>query len=107
MRAWQYTTTEGGIEKNLHINADAPVPTPKPKQNLVKVIAMALNPADYKNAESSLLEQIHHSKLASLSLASLASGFLIHLGLSANILLQIVTPYLLSQTGSIPSMLLV
>jgi len=112
MRAWQYTTTEGGIEKNLIINADAPVPTPKPKQNLVKVIAMALNPADYKNAESGLIGRLLISKpatpgfdfagriitpgtdsrLASLSLAYLTSGFLIHLGLSVNILLQIVTP---------------
>ncbi|KAE9372833.1 putative zinc-type alcohol dehydrogenase-like protein C16A3.02c [Stipitochalara longipes BDJ] len=64
MRAWQYTTTEGGIEKNLKLNPDAPVPTPKPKQNLVKVIAMALNPADYKNAEASLISRLLISKPA-------------------------------------------
>jgi len=67
IRAWQYTT-EGGIEKNLIINADAPVPTPKPKQNLVKVIAMALNPADYKNAESGLIGRLLISKPATSGL---------------------------------------
>ena len=57
-------TTQGGIEKNLNLNADAPVPTPKPKQNLVKVFAMALNPADYKNAEASLISRLLISKPA-------------------------------------------
>ncbi|KAI4201542.1 MAG: hypothetical protein LQ350_003157 [Teloschistes chrysophthalmus] len=51
MRAWQYSSSSGGLEKNLKINASAPLPTPKPDQHLVKVIAAALNPVDYKVAE--------------------------------------------------------
>ncbi|KAL9582785.1 MAG: hypothetical protein Q9212_003100 [Teloschistes hypoglaucus] len=51
MRAWQYSSASGGLEKNLKINASAPLPTPKPDQHLVKVIAAALNPVDYKVAE--------------------------------------------------------
>ncbi|KAL8906526.1 MAG: hypothetical protein Q9207_001964 [Kuettlingeria erythrocarpa] len=51
MRAWQYSRTDGGLEKNLSINASAPLPTRKPDQYLVKVIAAALNPVDYKPAE--------------------------------------------------------
>ncbi len=51
MRAWQYTSTKSGIEKNLHINASAPVPQPKSDQHLIRTIAIALNPVDYKIAE--------------------------------------------------------
>ncbi|KAI4131267.1 MAG: hypothetical protein LQ338_001292 [Usnochroma carphineum] len=51
MRAWQYTRTTGGLEKNLSLNPSAPLPTPKPDQHLVRVIAAALNPVDYKPAE--------------------------------------------------------
>ncbi|KAL8916069.1 MAG: hypothetical protein Q9208_008723 [Pyrenodesmia sp. 3 TL-2023] len=51
MRAWQYSRTSGGLEKNLSINPSAPLPTGKPDQHLVKVLAAALNPVDYKPAE--------------------------------------------------------
>jgi len=51
MRAWQYSSTKGGLEKNLKINPSAPVPKPKPDQHLVQIIATALNPVDYKPAE--------------------------------------------------------
>ncbi|KAI4156913.1 MAG: hypothetical protein L6R39_000926 [Caloplaca ligustica] len=51
MRAWQYSRTAGGLEKNLTLNPSAPLPTPKPDQHLVQVIAAALNPVDYKPAE--------------------------------------------------------
>lgn len=51
MRAWQYSRTSGGLEKNLTINASAALPTRKPDQHLVKVLAAALNPVDYKPAE--------------------------------------------------------
>ncbi|KAK5125317.1 hypothetical protein LTR85_000426 [Meristemomyces frigidus] len=50
MRAWQYTTTKGGIVPNLKLN-DIPIPTPKPDQHLVQVLTSALNPVDYKPAE--------------------------------------------------------
>jgi NADPH:quinone reductase-like Zn-dependent oxidoreductase len=50
VRAWQYSNVKGGLEKNLKLNT---VPTPKPKDNqhLVEIIAVALNPVDYKPAE--------------------------------------------------------
>ncbi len=51
MRAWQYSSTKGGLEKNIKINPAAPLPKPKPDQHLVQVIATALNPVDYKPAE--------------------------------------------------------
>ena len=51
MRAWQYSSTKGGLEKNLAINSSAPLPKPKQDQHLVKIIATALNPVDHKPAE--------------------------------------------------------
>ncbi|KAL8671267.1 MAG: hypothetical protein Q9168_004236 [Polycauliona sp. 1 TL-2023] len=51
MRAWQYSRTAGGLEKNLTLNTAAPLPTPKLDQHLVQVIAAALNPVDYKPVE--------------------------------------------------------
>ncbi|KAL9599944.1 MAG: hypothetical protein Q9219_003506 [cf. Caloplaca sp. 3 TL-2023] len=51
MRAWQYSSTTGGLEKNLSLNPSAPLPDPKPNQHLVQVIAAALNPVDYKVVE--------------------------------------------------------
>lgn len=64
MRAWQYSSTKGGVEKNLKINASAPVPQPKPDQHLVQVIATALNPVDYKPAEIPLVGRLIRPKLA-------------------------------------------
>ncbi|KAL8640466.1 MAG: hypothetical protein Q9228_002623 [Teloschistes exilis] len=51
MRAWQYSSAKGGLDKNIKINSSASLPTPKPDQHLVKVFAAALNPVDYKVAE--------------------------------------------------------
>jgi len=51
MRAWQYASTKGGLEKNLKLNPSAPLPTVKPNQNLIQIIAVALNPVDFKPAE--------------------------------------------------------
>jgi NADPH:quinone reductase-like Zn-dependent oxidoreductase len=50
-RAWQYTSVKGGLEKNLKLNPAAPLPTPNADQHLVRMIAVALNPVDYKPAE--------------------------------------------------------
>lgn len=57
MRAWQYTSTKGGIVPNLNLN-DIPVPTPKPKQHLVQVLTSALNPVDYKPAEIAVFSRL-------------------------------------------------
>ncbi|KAJ5769577.1 hypothetical protein N7520_004136 [Penicillium odoratum] len=56
MQAWIYTTTTGGLEKNLHLDASARVP-PAPRGNevIVKVLTASLNPADYKVPELGFL----------------------------------------------------
>ena len=58
IRAWQYTSTKGGLDKNLKLNDSVPVPRPNPNQHLVKIIATALNPVDYKPAEVQLLHRL-------------------------------------------------
>ncbi|KAL2074670.1 hypothetical protein VTL71DRAFT_8449 [Oculimacula yallundae] len=58
MRAWQYSSTAGGIEKTMKINPSAPVPKPKPNQHLVKVLATAINPVDYKPAEVPIIGRL-------------------------------------------------
>jgi alkaline phosphatase D len=52
MKAWQYKSVSGGMEKNLHVNDNAPRPIPSDDEILVQVHAMALNPVDYKVTES-------------------------------------------------------
>ena len=58
MKAWQYSGTKGGLDKNLRLNKSAPIPTPKPDQLLIQVLAIALNPIDYKPAEFRLLSRL-------------------------------------------------
>ena len=58
IKAWQYSSTKNGLEKNLKINPSAPLPKPKPNQHLVQVIAVALNPVDYKPAEVPLVGRL-------------------------------------------------
>ncbi|KAK4943481.1 hypothetical protein LTR10_016972 [Elasticomyces elasticus] len=58
MRVWQYSSTKGGLEKNLHLNTSAPIPQPGPEQYLVQVLATALNPIDYKPAETALVNRL-------------------------------------------------
>jgi alkaline phosphatase D len=52
MKAWQYKSVAGGMEKNLHINENAPRPVPGDNEILVQVHAMGLNPVDHKVTES-------------------------------------------------------
>ncbi|KAI1655331.1 reticulon-4-interacting protein 1, mitochondrial precursor [Daldinia decipiens] len=54
MRAWVYTSTRGGIEKNIHLISDAPLPFLPKDAILVKVHYSSLNPADYKFPELGL-----------------------------------------------------
>jgi len=55
MRAWQYSSAQGGLEKNLQLLDDVPVPALSTNKNasevLVETIAASINPADYKDAE--------------------------------------------------------
>jgi NADPH:quinone reductase-like Zn-dependent oxidoreductase len=65
MRAWQFKSTKGGLDKNMFINAAAPVPTPKPNQHLVRVLSTALNPVDFKVSEAPFIGQFTIPKNAS------------------------------------------
>ncbi|KAL2441091.1 Trans-enoyl reductase pgmF [Exophiala dermatitidis] len=70
MRAWQYTHTHGGIEKNLTLTDSAALPPHDAKslghnKVLVQVLAAALNPVDYKLAEAPVLSRLAIKKPAS------------------------------------------
>lgn len=55
MRAWQFSSNHGGIAKNLRFESSVKVPKPSgPKQMLVKVLTVSLNPIDHKPAETLL-----------------------------------------------------
>lgn len=50
MKAWLYSSTAGGLEKNLTLDpaARTPAASLQPDQVLVQVISASINPADYK-----------------------------------------------------------
>ncbi|KAE8168023.1 hypothetical protein BDV40DRAFT_131185 [Aspergillus tamarii] len=49
MKAWLYSSTKGGLEKNLVYSPDARTPgSPLGNQLLIQVISTSINPADYK-----------------------------------------------------------
>ncbi|KAI8585499.1 hypothetical protein BDZ88DRAFT_445263 [Geranomyces variabilis] len=52
MRVWEFASAAGGIENHLKLLTDKPVPTAASTQHLVKVLAVGLNPVDYKLAEA-------------------------------------------------------
>lgn len=58
MKAWQYSTARGGLENNLKLNTSATIPTPKSDQHLVRILATALNPVDYKPAEVAFISRL-------------------------------------------------
>lgn len=51
MRIWQYSDASSGIENGLQLHTTAP-PQPTPKQHLIQVLGVGLNPVDYKPAEA-------------------------------------------------------
>ncbi|KAK3933907.1 chaperonin 10-like protein [Diplogelasinospora grovesii] len=59
MKAWQYSSTLGGLEKNLVLKEDVPVPQLSPRlgdsEVLVEIISASINPADYKVPELGLV----------------------------------------------------
>jgi len=62
MRAWQFTSTAGGLEKNLKLNNTAPLPPTAHSLGkdkvLVKVLSTSLNPVDYKIAEVPIIGRL-------------------------------------------------
>ncbi|KAJ5826101.1 hypothetical protein N7474_003239 [Penicillium riverlandense] len=55
MKAWLYSSTAHGLEKNLHLDVRARAPpTPQGNEVLVRVLSAALNPVDYKLPEIGL-----------------------------------------------------
>ncbi|KAI0002841.1 NAD(P)-binding protein [Xylariaceae sp. FL0662B] len=59
MRAWLYTSTKGGLEKNIHLKPDAPRPTYLSKDEiLVRVRSTSVNPADYKLPELGVISRL-------------------------------------------------
>lgn len=67
MKAWQFSSTAGGLEANLQLNGKA-VPPPaelSPEEVFIEVISMSLNPVDYKVAELPVVGRFAISKPAS------------------------------------------
>jgi NADPH:quinone reductase-like Zn-dependent oxidoreductase len=59
MKAWQYSSTTGGIEKNLVLNDSVAIPTISSRlgdtELLIQVVSASINPADYKAPELGLV----------------------------------------------------
>ncbi|CAO2647597.1 Nn.00g085190.m01.CDS01 [Neocucurbitaria sp. VM-36] len=67
MKAWQYNSTKGGIEKNLKINDAAPLPTITDNELLIRVHAVGINPVDHKVTEGPLPLRLVGSNLTPCS----------------------------------------
>ena len=55
MRVWEYASAAGGLENNLKLHSLEALPKPGPSQHLIKVLAVGLNPEDFKPAEAALV----------------------------------------------------
>lgn len=64
MRAWQYTQTQAGLENTINLSSTVKVPIPKADEHFVKVLAVSLNPLDYKAAEIPFFHRFLVSKPA-------------------------------------------
>ena len=62
MKAWQFASSSPTVEKNLKLNTSAPLPTSSTslpaEQILVQVLAVSLNPVDFKFPEIPLLGRL-------------------------------------------------
>jgi NADPH:quinone reductase-like Zn-dependent oxidoreductase len=62
MRAWQYSTITGTIEKSIILNDAIPLPTVSSRlgdaELLIQVLSTALNPADYKAPEMGIIARV-------------------------------------------------
>ncbi|CAG8219566.1 unnamed protein product [Penicillium salamii] len=57
MKAWIYSGTTNGLEKNLTFDTSASTPKVSGDEVLVKVLSASLNPADYKVPEMGMVAQ--------------------------------------------------
>lgn len=64
MRAWKYTSTDGGLEQHLQLHTSNTLPKPTGSQHLIHVQAAALNPVDYKPAEAPFIGRFAVKKSA-------------------------------------------
>lgn len=62
MKAWQLVSTSPTSERNLRLNSSAPLPASwtslAPDQTLVQVLAVSLNPIDYRFPEIPILGRL-------------------------------------------------
>lgn len=66
MKAWLYSSTSGGLEKNLHLDTTARAPpAPQGSQVLIRVLSASINPADYKVPELGLPARLYIGSPAS------------------------------------------
>jgi len=66
MKAWLYSSTTGGLEKNLALHSSARTPaTPGASQLLIQVLSASINPADYKVPEMPIVPRLLVSTPAS------------------------------------------
>jgi len=64
MRIWKYTSTAGGLENHLKLHSSEPLPKHSPSQHLIKVVAVGLNPVDYKPSEAPIIGSLAVKKPA-------------------------------------------
>jgi len=64
MRIWRYDSTVGGLEEHLKLHSSEPLPKPSPTQHLIRVVAVALNPVDFKAPEAPFIGRFAFKKPA-------------------------------------------
>ncbi|KAJ3145564.1 hypothetical protein HDU86_000873 [Geranomyces michiganensis] len=55
MRIWKYSSPAGGLENHMQLLPAEPLPPVSKKYHLVQVLAVGLNPVDYKPAEARIV----------------------------------------------------
>ena len=55
MRTWTYTSADGGLERHIQLHTSKPIPKPSNSQHLIQVLAVGLNPVDFKPAEAPIV----------------------------------------------------
>ncbi|KZL86020.1 reticulon-4-interacting protein mitochondrial precursor [Colletotrichum incanum] len=58
MKAWQFRSSAGPIEKSTSLDSGIPKPTPTKNEVLIEVYSTALNPIDYKVLELGLITKL-------------------------------------------------